>query len=60
MEREFWEDFAFSTVFTVIRGVIKNKKKKAEAKRLMLKLRDLINVAYGDDPDFGNANANAA
>ena len=48
----FWIDFAFSTLFTILKTSIKNEEKKAALKRAMLKLRNQINAAYALDPDF--------
>lgn len=45
-------DLGISFVFATLRLVIKNPKKKAELKRVFLKVRNVINDAYAGDPDF--------
>lgn len=36
----------------IILQSVKNPAKKAELKKAMLKIRNAINTAYADDPDF--------
>lgn len=45
-------EIAFTVLLSVLKSTVKNKKKKAELKRAMLKLRNQINLIYGNDPDF--------
>lgn len=49
---EYLIDLAFSIIFTVLRGSVKNPKSKEQFKRVFLKLRDQINLFYGDDSEF--------
>ncbi len=50
--QDFWIDFGFSTVFTMLRAIVTDEKKKAAMKKLFLKLHRNIGAAYADDPDF--------
>lgn len=52
MDREWLIDFAISTVFTLLRGIVKDPKRKEAYKRVFLKIRDTITLVYGDDPLF--------
>jgi hypothetical protein len=45
-------DFAVSIVITTLRG-LKGPKKKAQFKKVFLKVHTLIKGVYSDDPDFG-------
>lgn len=45
-------DMAITTVLTAIKESVKNTKKKAQLKSVMLKIRNKINEAYASDPDF--------
>jgi hypothetical protein len=47
-----WLTMAISVVLLALKETIKNPAKKAELKKAMLKIRDQINLIYGDDPDF--------
>jgi hypothetical protein len=49
----FFVPMALSIIFQVLKLVIKNPSAKEEMKAACLKLRDSINAAYADDPDFG-------
>ena len=48
----FFFDMAVSVVLTVLKEVIKNKEKKAEVRKAMLKISNSIAAAYADDQDF--------
>ena len=45
-------DLGLSFIFSALRVITRNPKKKAELKRVFLKIRNAINDAYADDPDF--------
>lgn len=45
-------DLALAVVFSVLKKSVKNTQKKAELKKAMLKLRNVINTTYFGDPDF--------
>jgi hypothetical protein len=49
---DFWVDMALAVMFSVLKQVIKNPDKKAAMKAAFLKLRNTINIAYDDDPEF--------
>lgn len=49
---DFWLEMALSVLFATLKQIIKNPEKKADVKKAMLKLRNTIDVAYGDDTDF--------
>lgn len=51
---DFYTDLGVSIVITVLRQV-KGAKKKAQFKKVFLKIHTLIQGVYGDDPDFGCA-----
>lgn len=44
-------DLGFSTLFTLLKS-LKGEKKKAQFKKVFLKLRNAIDATYSDDPDF--------
>jgi len=46
-------DLGISFVFTALREAVKNPQKKADLKKLMLKIKTQIELIWGDDPDFG-------
>lgn len=46
-------DLGISFVFTALREAIKNPDKKAKLKKVMLKIKNQIEVVFSDDPDFG-------
>lgn len=46
---EFWIDLAFSVMFTLLRGLVKDPKKREEMRKVFLKLDTLIHAAY---PEF--------
>lgn len=48
---DFYVDMGFSALFTLLRG-LKGEKKKAQFKKVFLKLRNSINAAYAGDVDF--------
>lgn len=48
-----WEDMVINFFFSILRGVVKNPQKKEDLKRVMLKIRNVINMTYADDDDFG-------
>lgn len=52
MFQDYLIDFGFSVVFSILRQVIKNPSSKETYKKVMLKIRNQINVAFADDPDF--------
>jgi len=56
---DFYLDLALSVLFSTLKTVIKNEERKAALKKAMLKLRNAIDVAYGDDDDFGVFRTNA-
>lgn len=43
---DFWIDLAFSVLFTLIKGLIKDPVKKEQYRRAFLKLAGYINMAY--------------
>lgn len=45
-------DLGISFVFTALRESVKNPQKKAAVKRVMLKIKNQIDLVFGDDPDF--------
>jgi hypothetical protein len=45
-------DFFITMGTAAILASIKNPEKRAALKRIMLKIRNAINAAYADDPDF--------
>lgn len=45
-------DFAISTILTTLRLAVKNPKRKAELKAVMLKIAASIFAVFPDDPDF--------
>jgi hypothetical protein len=49
---DFYVSMALAVIFQVLKTVIKNPKSKADMKSACLKLRNSINAAYADDPDF--------
>lgn len=49
---EFLIDFAISTVFTLLKGLVKDPKRKEAYKRVFLKIRDTITVVYDGDSLF--------
>lgn len=48
----FWIPMALSVLFEVLSETVKNPQSKAKLKKALLKLRNAINTAYFDDPDF--------
>lgn len=46
------EDMIISMAIAIILSSVKNPAKKASLKRALLKVRNTINAAYADDPDF--------
>lgn len=46
------EDLIISFAISTLLSAIKNPANKAKLKRAMLKVRNAINAAYADDPDF--------
>lgn len=51
---DIWLNFGISTFFTILDQVIKKPEARATYKRVMLKIRDKINAAYLNDPDFAS------
>ncbi len=49
---DFYVSMALAIIFQVLKEVISNPKSKAQMKSACLKLRNTIEVAYADDPDF--------
>lgn len=49
---EFLIDLAFSTIFTLLKGVIKSEKSKAEYKKVLKKVYTQIGAAY---PEFSES-----
>jgi hypothetical protein len=45
-------DLLIQMAVSILLSTIKNPEKRAELKRAMLKVRNTINMAYADDPDF--------
>jgi hypothetical protein len=43
---DFWQDLAFSVMFTLLRGLVKNPQKKEEMRKVFYKLDTLIHAAY--------------
>jgi predicted solute-binding protein len=48
---DFWVEMALSVVFAVLREVVKNPTRKAALKKAMVKLRNVVTVAYPPDQD---------
>lgn len=48
----FFLGMAISVLLSTLKEIVKNKEKKAEMKKAMLKVSRAINTVYGDDPDF--------
>jgi len=49
---DWFIDLGLSVLFRLLKDAIKNQAKKAQWRRAMLKLRDAIELAYGDDEGF--------
>lgn len=49
---QFYLDLALSVLFRVLKNIITDAELKANMKKALLKLRDAINFAYGEDEDF--------
>jgi len=45
-------DLGISFVFTALREAVKNAEKKAKLKKIMLKIKNQIEIVFSDDPDF--------
>ncbi len=45
-------DLLIQMAVSILLSTVKNPEKRAELKRAMLKVRNQINLAYQDDPDF--------
>ena len=45
-------DLGISFVFTSLREAVKNAEKKAKLKKIMLKIKNQIEIVFSDDPDF--------
>lgn len=43
---DFFIDFGFSTIFTLLKTVVKNPVSKARYESVLRKIRDRINAAY--------------
>lgn len=46
------DDLVISMAIAVVLSVIKNPDKKAKLKKALLKVRNQINFAYKNDPEF--------
>jgi hypothetical protein len=49
---EWYYDLGFSALFSLVKATVKNPQSKENFKRAFLKLRNAINAAYANDPDF--------
>ena len=45
-------ELGISFVFTALREAVKNPTKKASLKKVMLKIKNQIDIVFSDDPDF--------
>ncbi len=52
MNNDFLISMGLSVLFTSLKQFVKNPQSKSNMKKALLKLRDSINAAYADDPDF--------
>ena len=48
----FYFQLGLTVVFQLLREVVKNVDSRAKMKETLLQLRDTINAAYADDPEF--------
>jgi hypothetical protein len=53
MDFDFWITMGTAAIL----ASIKNPDKRAQLKKIMLKIRNAINTAYANDPDFQNPTA---
>jgi hypothetical protein len=52
MNNDFLVSMGLSVLFTSLKQFVKNPQSKENMKKGLLKLRNAINAAYIDDPDF--------
>ncbi len=48
----FYFQLGLTVVFQLLRQVVKDPDSREKMKGILLQLRDTINAAYADDPDF--------
>lgn len=47
-----WETIALNSALSVLRGVIKNPKKKTKLRNICLQIYQAIQTAFADDEEF--------
>lgn len=52
MNFDFFLDIGISAVLTVLKQSVKNAERKAELKRVMLKIYNQIGLVYGGEDEF--------
>ena len=49
---DYFVDMALGIIFSALKVLVKNPKRKGQLKKAFLKLRDAINTAFAGDSDF--------